>query len=93
MVHEIAEELGFGVKTVRNTINTYVHEGTVSSPRRKRIRNHSAWKALDDFSRTAIRFKVHEFFRRNELPTLNAVLASVNEDEDLPNFTRTTFYR
>jgi hypothetical protein len=35
---------------------------------------------------------VHSFFLQNISPTLIAVLEKVNNDEELPNFKRTTFY-
>jgi hypothetical protein len=35
---------------------------------------------------------VHSFFLQNIPPTLSAVLEKVNDDEELPNFKRTTFY-
>jgi hypothetical protein len=35
---------------------------------------------------------VHSFFLQNISPTLSAVLEKVNNDEELPNFKRTTFY-
>lgn len=47
---------------------------------------------IDSFSKCAIRQKVHKFFLRNEQPTLEKVLSSVNDDINLPNFKRTTFY-
>ena len=35
---------------------------------------------------------MHEFYFRNELPTINKVLKSVNDDTDLPTFKKRTFY-
>lgn len=47
----------------------------------------------DEFTKSAIRSKVHQFFFRQELPTLDKILAAVNGDEDnsdnnLPKFSR-----
>lgn len=36
---------------------------------------------------------MHSFLINNELPTIDKLLQAVNEDEDLPNFRRTTFYK
>lgn len=57
-------------------------------------RNKSTqFSRLDAFEKTAIQRKVHSFFARNELPNLNKVLVAVNEDPDLPHFSRTTLWR
>jgi hypothetical protein len=37
--------------------------------------------------------KVHGFFFKNELLTMDKVLQSVNSDSDLPNFSSFTLYR
>lgn len=39
---------------------------------------------LDDFEKNAIRRKVHSFFFRNEVPTLDKLYSEVRSDEDLP---------
>jgi hypothetical protein len=44
----------------------------------------------NDFVCSAIRRKVHLFFLQNIPPTLSAMLEKVNDDEELPNFKRTT---
>jgi hypothetical protein len=43
--------------------------------------------------KTAVRRKVHGFFFKNELPTIDKVLQCVNSDNDLPNFSSSTLYR
>jgi hypothetical protein len=45
-----------------------------------------------DFVRSGIRRKVHEFYFKNQPPTLNSLLAAVNNELDLPDFKRTTLY-
>lgn len=37
--------------------------------------------------------KFTSFFFRNEIPTIDKVLRVVNDDADLPNFSRSTFYK
>jgi hypothetical protein len=46
----------------------------------------------DDFVRSAMRRKARSSILQNIPPTLSAVLEKVNDDEQLPNFKRTTFY-
>jgi uncharacterized protein (UPF0147 family) len=45
-----------------------------------------------DFVRSGIRRKVHEFYFKNQPPTLSSPLAAVNNDPDIPDFKRTTLY-
>jgi hypothetical protein len=49
-------------------------------------------ESVDEFERNAIRRKVHDFFFGHELPTIDKVLAAVNEDKVLGTYRRTTFY-
>ncbi|KAH9382805.1 hypothetical protein HPB48_023367 [Haemaphysalis longicornis] len=41
----------------------------------------------------AIRLKVQSMYAKREIPTLDSVRKAVNEDDDLPNFTKTTLWR
>ncbi|XP_077516886.1 uncharacterized protein LOC144127819 [Amblyomma americanum] len=47
----------------------------------------------DSFKVHAIRLKVHSMYAKREVPTLDSVLTAVNEDDDLPNFKKTTLWR
>lgn len=47
----------------------------------------------DEFTLSAIRKKVHTFFRANDPPTVKKVCDAVNEDLTLPNFTYRTLLR
>jgi hypothetical protein len=46
----------------------------------------------DDFIRSFICRKAHEFYFRNQPPTLNSVLTAINKDPDLPNFKKATLH-
>lgn len=48
---------------------------------------------IDDFDKNAVRRKIHQFWFNCELPTLDKMLSVINEDESLPDFSRTTLYR
>ena len=59
-------------------------------------KQHKVVKRVDkyiDFEISAIRRKVHGFFFKNELPTLRKLQTEINDDDDLPNFSRTTLHR
>lgn len=48
----------------------------------------------DDFERNVIRRKVHDFWVKREVPTLDKILKSVNSDEQITNtYSRTNLYR
>ncbi|KAH8034291.1 hypothetical protein HPB51_022741 [Rhipicephalus microplus] len=47
----------------------------------------------DSLTIHAIRLKVHSMYAKREIPTLDSVIRAVNEDDDLPNFTKTTLWR
>lgn len=52
------------------------------SPNKTKIRATFKVK-VDDFERNVIRRKVHDFWFRKEIPTLNKILMAVNENPDL----------
>jgi hypothetical protein len=56
----------------------------------KGVRRNSREVKYDDFIRSSMRRKVHEFYFRNQPPTLNSVLTAINKDPDLPNFKKST---
>jgi transposase len=88
----VAKNTGIGVASVFRVLRDFKENGKSVTPSKNRKKS-KAFEKVDDFTKTAIRRKVHDFYFRNEIPTINKVLKSVNEDCDLPDFTRTTFYR
>lgn len=92
-VKKVATALGVGKSSIYKVISAYKkdHIKGLKSPENKKKRP-GMFEKIDNFSKCAIRRKVHEFFFRNERPTLEKVLSSVNDDIDLPNFKRTTFH-
>ncbi|KAK8776971.1 hypothetical protein V5799_029684 [Amblyomma americanum] len=60
------------------------HDVKISSSRT--VKNES-------FTVHAIRLKVHSMYAKREVPTLDSVRKAVNEDDDLPNFKKTTLWR
>lgn len=92
--HEVSELLGIGVRTVEKVIVEYEVRGTVTSPKKTKNRTGSTiFAQMDEFLKHAIRQKVHAFFHRKEIPTLDSVLAEINSDSDLPNLSRTSLSR
>lgn len=91
VAEQAASASGVGIASVFRIIKEYKQDGILHSPKRTKSRK-SILDDVDDFDVNAIRRKVHSFFRRNEIPTINKVLKAVNDDCDLPNFKRTTFH-
>ncbi|KAH9368008.1 hypothetical protein HPB48_015458 [Haemaphysalis longicornis] len=67
----------------------------VSPKRRSRDVTISSTRTVknDSFTVHAIRLKVQSMYAKREIPTLDSVRKAVNEDDDLPNFTKTTLWR
>lgn len=47
----------------------------------------------DDLTLNAIRRKVHEFFFRNEIPTIDKIMVAVNDDPSLPTYKRSMMHK
>lgn len=93
-MEKVAEMTGVSKRSVYSVINVYLKNKTLglSSPKNKKSRVAAVDK-LDEFTKCAIRRKVHEFFFKNEQPTINKILSAVNNDKDLPDFKRSTLYK
>lgn len=91
-VKEVANKSGASVSSVYRIMIEYKTKHEFSEPKTNQNRKQIV-ESVDDFDRNAIRRKVHQYFFRNELPTLEKVLRDVNDDLQLPNFKRTTFYK
>lgn len=91
--HKISEDTGIGIRTISKTVKMYTESRIVKSPNKKRICNKTLFSNMDELMKDAIRRKVHAFFMKNEIPTLNKVHAAIAEDSDFPNISRTSLFR
>ncbi|CAF4891119.1 unnamed protein product [Pieris macdunnoughi] len=92
MKKKTADILGIGKTTVYPVLNQYKECGTVKAPA-PLIKRPNLIETIDDFDKSCIRKKVHEIFLKGEMPTINKILQAVNEDDMLPNFSRTSMLR
>lgn len=88
-----SEFTGVSKASIYNARKEMSNTGKVSTPGKKRKRARNVLdKTCDEFVRSAIRRKVHQFFFENDPPTINKVLSAVNNDADLPNLKRTSLH-
>lgn len=88
-----AELTGVSERSIFKIISEMKKNGKVSTPGKKRPLKENTQtreRIYDDFTKTAIRRKVHAFFFKNEIPTAHKVMLAINEDDDLPNISTRT---
>nr|CAH7765939.1 unnamed protein product [Callosobruchus chinensis] len=85
IVQKVADKVGTCRASVFNVLKEYKDSHSFSEPRTNQNRT-SLIELVNDADRHAFRRKVHEFFFRNEIPSIDKVLRVVNEDPDLPTF-------
>ena len=89
----ISEFSGVSVNSINAIRLEISRAGKVTSPANKKKRKKPILDLhCDEFVKSAVRRKVHQFYVNNEPPTVSKVLLAVNSDSDLPNFKRTSFY-
>ncbi|XP_075740803.1 uncharacterized protein LOC142787056 [Rhipicephalus microplus] len=91
----VSEDTGISPRTVAKLKAERLRGPLVSPKKRAREAKISGSRTVKHDSLTihAIRLKVHSMYAKREIPTLVSVIRAVNEDDDLPNFTKTTLWR
>ncbi|KAH9378744.1 hypothetical protein HPB48_007521 [Haemaphysalis longicornis] len=91
----VSEDTGVSPSTVAKLKAECLRGNLVSPKRRPRDLTISSTRTVknDSFTVHAIRPKVHSMYAKREIPKLDSVRKAVNEDDDLPNFTKTTLWR
>ncbi|KAH8026668.1 hypothetical protein HPB51_023908 [Rhipicephalus microplus] len=91
----VSEDTGISPRTVAKLKAERLRGPLVSPKKRAREVKISSSRTVKHESLTihAIRLKVHSMYAKREIPTLDSVIRAVNEDDDLPNFTKTTLWR
>ncbi|KAH9379513.1 hypothetical protein HPB48_020440 [Haemaphysalis longicornis] len=90
----VSENPGVSPRTVAKLKAECPRGNLVSPKRRPRDVTISSMRTVkhDSFTVHAIRLKVQSMYAKREIPTLESVRKAVNEDDDLPNFTKTTLF-
>ncbi|KAH9383367.1 hypothetical protein HPB48_024586 [Haemaphysalis longicornis] len=91
----VREDTGVSPRTVAKLKAECLRGNFVSPKRRPRDVTISSTRTVkhDSFTVHAIRLKVQSMYAKREIMTLASVRKAVNEDDDLPNFTKTTLWR
>lgn len=92
IVKTVASSLGIHWVSVYTIIKEKKTTNVLKSPKKTRLRK-TVINTTDSFTQNALRRIVHEFFARNEIPTLNKILQVVNSDTTLNNFKRATLHK
>ncbi|XP_025191797.1 uncharacterized protein LOC112592046 [Melanaphis sacchari] len=88
----ISKSMGIGDSTVYRIINEYKKKNTVTSPKRKRVREN-IFHLYDDFSRNSVRRHIHSIWFRREIPTIDKIHRLVSNDDSLPTISRTNLFK
>lgn len=96
VVQLVSNLSGVSVASINRMQHEFQVKGVLSTPGKKRP--SSAGKATrvnkyDEFTLSAIRRKVHFFYKRNEIPTAAKIMKVVNEDNELPTLSVRTVQR
>ncbi|KAH9375501.1 hypothetical protein HPB48_016646 [Haemaphysalis longicornis] len=91
----VSEDTGVSPRTVAKLKAERLRGPLASPKKRPRDVKISSTRTVkhDTFAVHAIRLKVHSMYAKREVPTLDSVRQAVNEDDGLPNFTKTTLWR
>ncbi|XP_076248010.1 uncharacterized protein LOC143187652 [Calliopsis andreniformis] len=92
VIKELVMETGIGRNIIVRTIATYKKERKVNSSNKKKKRT-TIFVPTDETMKMAISREIHDFWFRKEIPILKKILVDINNDPELPNYTRTTLYR
>ncbi|XP_072383841.1 uncharacterized protein [Diabrotica undecimpunctata] len=87
----VGNKVGVCGTSVFNVIKEYKTTNKLTAPKTNKNRKIKL-DNVDEFTRNAIRRIVHQFFFKNEIPTVDKILNQINSDPDLPNFKRTSFH-
>ncbi|XP_068625066.1 uncharacterized protein [Battus philenor] len=91
VMKSIASSIGVHWMSVYRTMKEKNTTGVVSPPKKKKP-IATVFSTTDSSTKSALRSIVHQFFLRNEIPTLDKILQAVNNDEIGP-FKRTTLHK
>lgn len=85
---ETVEATGFSVRSVARIRSEMRRNCKVVTPGKKKPNLSKAKQiSYDEFTRSGLRKHVHNFFRKNEPPTVDKHRISISQDETMPKMT------
>lgn len=92
IIKTLSSICGIGQTTIKKTLSEYRSTGHVTSKNITRSKKQLLDK-LNIIDLQGIRQKVHSFWLKRELPTLDKILKLVNDDSKIINTTRSSLHR
>jgi len=88
----VSKQSGFGLRLIKKIVNEYresLKTGYVKpSPDRK-----NNFEQIDDFNKIAIRKKIHAYWLKREIPTIQKIIWAFKKDSGLPNLSQSSLYQ
>lgn len=79
-------------RSVFRILNEHTRMNEFQPPKRYQ-RQRIVLDNVDDDTKSALRRLIHSFFEENEPPTLNKILALIQENDAIPDFKRTCLWK
>lgn len=92
LINKTAEITGVSRSSIYTVLKEYREKRAIEVKETTR-KTGTIWEKLDDFTKSAIRGKVHTFFLEGQLSNLQKILQVINDDDMLPTFSKTTLWR
>lgn len=80
---------GVGVASVYNVLREYKADHKFKPPKSYH-RSKPILDNIDEGIKSGVRRIIHQFYLRNEPPTIAKIMLAINDNEELPNFKKTT---
>ncbi|XP_046488490.1 uncharacterized protein [Neodiprion pinetum] len=89
-IEKLSRMTGFGKSSIRQIVVEYIRTGRVL---KSNFKERARWieDKTNECDKNAIRRMIHDFYRNNEMPTVDKVLDAVNDDKDLQEFRQPGF--
>ncbi|XP_046428432.1 uncharacterized protein LOC124183682 isoform X2 [Neodiprion fabricii] len=89
-IKKLSRMTGFGRTSTKQIVLDYISTGRVLKSNFKE-QTRGIEDKTNECDKNAIRRMIHDFYRNNEVPTVDKVLDAVNDDKDLQEFKQPSF--
>lgn len=88
----LSKTSGIGLRLIKKVVNEYRESKKTGYVKPLPDKKNND-KQVDDSNKIAIRKKIHAYWSRREIPTIQKVFKSIMKDSGLPNISRSSFYQ